>query len=202
MASNKKEEKKTLQRVTQGETRLKKKTLGEKFQDTFVSENSHSVLDYVIFDVLIPAAKSTLYDMVDNGLHMMLYGTSGNPGVRKNGKNSSGTKISYNRYYGDSDNGGVRRANMSQSGFQFENVSFENRADAIEVLECLKEQLDPVNGFGMVSVANFYEAAGIRDNYSYINNDWGWYDLNNAYVDRLGNSNEFIIRFPKPSSLK
>lgn len=205
-----KKEPNKLQPVVQGKTQVKKRTVGDKFHETFTPDRTKGVAESIIFDILIPAAKNTLFDMVCNGFRMTLWGDSPQ-GQRvrpmsSSYSNNGGSRISYNNYSrgngGYYDDGyGARRANMAQAGFTFDNIEFDYRDDAAVVLDRLRDALDPVNGFGMVSVANLYEAAGVRDGWNYIYNDWGWYDLNSAYVDRL-NDGKFIIRFPKPTSLK
>lgn len=197
-----------LEQVTKGNVSVKKKTTGERIKESLSPDDGSSILDYALFDVILPGAKDLIYNVFTDSIDMIFYGDKRTANNRRSSRSSQNrsSRVSYSSYYDDEDNGiirrgGTRRANMDNRGFSFDNVAFDNRGDAMEVLECLRDALDPVNGYGMVSVANFYEAAGVKDGWSYIYNDWGWYDLNSAYVDKIANG-AFVIKFPKPTNLK
>ena len=51
-----------------------KKSLGQKFGETFLSDESEGVGSYIFNDVLIPALKDTFVDMVEGAINMAFYG--------------------------------------------------------------------------------------------------------------------------------
>ena len=64
-------------------------------------ENMNSVGGYIIWEVLIPAAKAAINDMVANGIEMLLYGdtarkSSSNRRIKRVG---TGSIVSYNSIY-------------------------------------------------------------------------------------------------------
>ena len=52
-----KSEEKHIEKVVKGTVKTRKQPVGKKFTDTFLSESSSSVKDYLLTDVIIPAVK-------------------------------------------------------------------------------------------------------------------------------------------------
>ena len=75
--SNEVDERKKVGKVVKGKVKTKKKSGITKFTDVFISEDVSSVKSYIIGEVLIPAMKKALSDIVTNGIDMILYGESG-----------------------------------------------------------------------------------------------------------------------------
>ena len=50
----------------------------QKFADVFISEDVNNVKSYIVMDVLVPAIKKAISDIVTNGIDMILYGKLGN----------------------------------------------------------------------------------------------------------------------------
>jgi hypothetical protein len=175
--------------------RKRRKTFGEKFKEAFMGDESKNVGDYVIHDVLVPALKSTISDVVTGGIEMALFGErrSGRS-IRDKGK----TYTSYNSYYGgsrgrdDRDDRGSR--DISRSGrarHDFDDVIFDSRAEAEDVLTHL---VDLTLDYGIASVGDFYELSGIESQFT--DNKYGWTSLRGACTDRVRNG--YVIRLPQP----
>ena len=174
-------EEKKVERVVKGQVKSKKKN---KFADTFISEDAASVKDYIIFDVLIPAAKNAISDMVTTGIQMMLYGE-----VRGTSK-SKGTKVSYSKYYDDRRDRDYDRRSRTRSGYDYDEIILESRAEAEEVLNSMDDLLDR---YGLVSVADLYDLVGITGNYT--DNKYGWTSLRHASVQRLRDG--YLLKLPR-----
>ena len=84
-------EKKKIEPRAQAKT--KKKSEAKKLVGAFVQEDVTSVKDYIINDVLIPAAKKAITDIITNGIEMLLYGET------RSKSKSRDTKVSYTKYY-------------------------------------------------------------------------------------------------------
>lgn len=67
--SKKEPERKKLEKVVSGEVKAKK-----GLSESFISGTPRNVVSNLLTDVLIPAAKKTIVDMVNNGISMLLYG--------------------------------------------------------------------------------------------------------------------------------
>lgn len=174
-------EEKKVERVVKGQVKSKKKN---KFADTFISEDAASVKEYIIFDVLIPAAKNAISDMVTTGIQMMLYGE-----VRGTSK-SKGTKVSYSKYYDDRRDRDYDRRSRTRSGYDYDEIILESRAEAEEVLNSMDDLLER---YGLVSVADLYDLVGVTGNYT--DNKYGWTNLRHASVQRLRDG--YLLKLPR-----
>lgn len=172
---------KKVERVVNGKVKSKKKN---KFADTFISEDAASVKEYIIFDVLIPAAKNAISDMVTTGIQMMLYGE-----VRGTSK-TKGSKVSYSKYYDDRRDRDYDRRSRTRAGYDYDEIILESRAEAEEVLNSMDELLER---YGLVSVADLYDLVGITGNYT--DNKYGWTNLRHASVQRLRDG--YLLKLPR-----
>ena len=172
---------KKVERVVNGKVKSKKKN---KFADTFISEDAASVKEYIIFDVLIPAAKNAISDMVTTGIQMMLYGE-----VRGTSK-TKGSKVSYSKYYDDRRDRDYDRRSRTRAGYDYDEIVLESRAEAEEVLNSMDELLER---YGLVSVADLYDLVGITGNYT--DNKYGWTNLRHASVQRLRDG--YLLKLPR-----
>ena len=82
---------KKVEKVVSGKTSTKKKSGIRKLSDTFLSEDVSNVKSYIFSEVLLPAAKKLVSDIVTNGTNMLLYGEIKN-------KKGNSSKVSYSRY--------------------------------------------------------------------------------------------------------
>ena len=69
-------EEKKVKKVVSGKVKTKKND-GRKLASMFISEDAADVKSYVIMDVLIPAIKKAISDIVTDGIDMILYGGKG-----------------------------------------------------------------------------------------------------------------------------
>lgn len=176
--------------VVTGQTKTKKNE-GRKLINTFISEDAANVKSYVFMDVLVPAIKKAISDIVTNGIDMILYGeTRGNRG-------SSGSKVSYRSYYDDRGNrGGSARssyesARSTGNRFDYDDVTFTSRRDAIAV----REELYAISReYGFARVLDLYDLANITADYTASN--YGWFHLDNVDVIQLRNG-DWTLKLPK-----
>lgn len=180
------EERKKIEKVVSGPVKSKKKSDIQKVADVFISEDVHNVKSYILLDVLVPAIKKAISDIVTNGIDMILYGGSG--GSKKN--SSTASKVSYRNYY---ERGNDRRetTTRTRTGYSYDDIIIDSRGEAEEVLSRMDEL---VATYGVASVADFYDMVGVAGNYT--DNKYGWTDIRSASVVRvLGGG--YMIKFPK-----
>lgn len=164
-----------------------KKNEGRKLADIFVSEDVSNVKSYLFMDVLVPAVKKLISDVARDGIDMLLYGrTSGGSGK----SNGSGSKISYRSYY-DSDRRD-RDGYSPRSRFDYDDIVFESRGQA-EVVR--KHMLDTIDKFGIVTVGDMYDLAGLGAEAPYTSHKYGWSSIRNAEAVRVRDG--FILKLPK-----
>lgn len=163
-----------------------------KLADIFISEDVANVKNYIFMDVIVPAIKKAIYDVVTNGIDMFLYGGTG----KGKSSSSSGSKVSYRNYYERKDGGGYRgsESNMSRNGFDYEDIVFNNRGEA----EAAKQEMSHViSRYGVVTVADLYDM-GDRTA-PYTSNKYGWRDVSNVEIQRVRDG--YILKLPKAEAL-
>ena len=84
---------KKVEKIVKGKVKTKKKSEISKFKDVFISEDAKDVKSYIMMDVLIPAAKKAISDIVRDGIDMILYGNTGHK--RSSGYSSGASYVSY-----------------------------------------------------------------------------------------------------------
>lgn len=178
-------EKKKVEKVVNGTVKTKPNT-ARKFTNIFISEDVSSVKSYIFMDVLVPAIKKAVSDIVRDGIDMLLYGESKG---RKNSTNAS--YVSY-RSYSDRDRRDDRHGpTRSRVGYSFDDIVLESRGEAEEVLARMDELIDT---YGIVSVADLYDLVGITGNYT--DNKYGWTNIRNAEAIRARGGG-YILKLPK-----
>ena len=179
---------KKVDKVVKGTVKTKKKK-GTSIKDVFISEDAKNVKSYVFMDVLVPAVKKAISDIVRDGIDMILYGETKN---HKSGSNAS--YVSY-RSYSDRDRRDDRRyETRTRSGYACDDIILESRGEAEDVLTRMDELMDE---YGVVSVADLYDLVGITGNYT--DNKYGWTNIRNAEPVRVRDG--YMLRLPKPGPI-
>lgn len=185
-------EKKKVEKVVTGVAKVKKKSEVSKLKDIFISEDASNVKSYIIMDVLVPAIKKAIADIVTNGIDMILYGETGH-----SKRSSSSSKISYRSYYDrrDDDRRYDRDSSRVKQGYEYDDVIIETRGEADAVISRMDEIIDM---YGRVSVADLYDLVGITGNYT--DNNYGWTNLASAEPIRVRDG--YVIKLPKAMPIK
>lgn len=176
---------KKVKKVISGSARSKKKGEIQRFADIFISEDAATVKSYILMEILIPAIKKAVSDIVVSGIDMILYGEAGRPE-----KSTNASKVSYRNYY---DKDGGRRnysSSKTRSGYDYDDIILDNRGEAEDVLFRMDELIE---SYGLVSVADLYDLVGISSNYT--DNKYGWTDIRSAKVVRVRDG--YLLKFPK-----
>ena len=166
-----------------------KKNEGRKFADIFISEDAGNVKEFIIMDLLVPSIKNLFSSVIKESVDMLFFGRSGGSGNR-NGATSN--KVSYRRYYDERNNDFDHYGYRPKSRFEYEDIVFPSRGDA-EVVR--KHMLATIDRYGMVTVGDMYDMAGLGDQAPYTAHDYGWTMLRNVEPRRAGNG--YILTLPK-----
>lgn len=177
-----------VEKVISGTVKPKKKGEMQKFADVFISEDVGNVKSYILLEVLVPAVKKAISDIVTNGIDMILYGETG----RTRNKSSTASKISYQKYYDRPDD--RRRdgnAPAARTGFDYDDLIFPTRGDAEAVLDAMN---DIIAQYQVVSIADLYDLANVSlDNYAA--NKYGWTDIRGCKPIRVRDG--YILKLPR-----
>ena len=177
-----KEREKKVEKVVTGKVITKKKSALSKIADEFISEDAKNVKSYILGEVLIPAIKKAVSDIVTDGIDMILYG-----GARKGGRRSSADRVSY-RSYSDYDRPRDTRSTVSRRSY--DDIILDSRGEAEEVLMRMDELMDT---YGLVRVADLYDLVGITGDYT--DNKYGWTNIRNAEIVRVREG--YAIKMPR-----
>lgn len=173
---------KKVEQVATGKTRKKNEV--RKLADVFIAEDVHSVKDYIVQEVLLPAAKKAISEMVTSGIDMLLYGES-----KAKSRSRNESRVSYTKYY-ERDRDYDRGARTRSRGYDYDDIILDTRREAEEVLDRMQDLID---SYGMVSVADLYDLVGI--NGSYTDNKYGWTHLRSVDVQRVRDG--YLLKLPK-----
>ena len=179
--------------VVSGQTVVQKKTGFGKFKESIIAEDMHSVGSWLLTNVVYKSIKKFVYDMVTNGIDMILYGETST--ARSNNNNIS--KISYSSYYSGYKSGSDSQKSVTPNAsvFDYDNIIFEDRGDAEAVKETMLELIDQ---FGVVSVADYFELAKVSTQ-NYTANKYGWTDLRGIEVMRCKDG--YILKLPRAKAI-
>lgn len=176
---------KKMGKVVTGAAKTRKKSEVKKFGNTFLPDDVTSVKSYILMDVVVPGLKNAIADVVS----IMLFGETGRIG----GKKGNGPKVSYQRYYDDrrEDRRNYARP-RAPGGYDYDDIIFESRGDADLVLDQLEAA---INQFGLASVLDLYDLAGITCPTSYTADKYGWTDIRSAKVVRTRDG--YVLELPR-----
>ena len=182
------EEKKKVEKVVSGKVTQRKKSLGKKILETFVGEDVGNVNQYLVHDILVPAVKSMLSDMVQGGIEMMLFGERRGSRTRRDGNRSY---VSYNSFSGHDRRDNRPMSQQSRARHDFGDIVLDSRGEAEEVLSHL---VDLVIDYGQATVSDLYDLVGVTG--SFTDNKYGWTDLSRASVSRVRDG--YVLNLPRP----
>lgn len=174
---------KRAEKIVRGKVKTKKNDM-RKLTDMFISEDAANVKSYILMDVLVPAIKKAIYDIVVNSLDMSLFGGRG-------GRRSTADKVSYRDY-----NSVSRRdertygSSRTTSGYSYDDIILETRGEAEAVLARMDEIMEE---YEIVRVADLYDLVGVTGEHT--DNKYGWTNIRNAEVERVRDG--YRIKMPR-----
>lgn len=175
------------------QAKVKKKSSFGKFLTSIFNSDVEYIKDYIFLDVIVPAIKKGLYDVITNGADMFLYGGRGSSSKTQNSNSS------YMQYYEKHKKIGQTNYQSSArilSGYDFDTFSFVRRPVAFDILD---EMNKVIGEYGNIAVSTYYEIVKKKAKVDprrtrFTDEDYGWTDLKEAEVvrDRDG----FVLELP------
>lgn len=185
---------KTIQKVVTGKVTRRKKSFIDNFAETFFGGDSKTVATYVLWDVLIPAVKNTITEMVKTGVEMLLFGDS-TPSDRLR-RDRGRTIVNYGGFSRPSfERRGVQEPLRNRARHKFDDIVIETRGEAEEVLSSLVDQIET---YDVATVADFYDLVGITSDFT--DHKWGWDNLSTAVIERVRDG--YILVMPRTIPLE
>lgn len=182
-----------VKKVISGDAKLKKKNGARKLADVFVAEDVSNVKSHVVSDIVIPAVKKIISDIVKDGIDMVLYGVTGRPKSYSDGFRAP--YVDYNKVSVRRDDRRPANTQPASNIPSYDNIVLNNKGDAELVLSTMDDIID---SYGEVSVAALYELVGLKSRYT--DNNYGWVNLGNARVTRVIDG--YLLDLPRAVPLK
>lgn len=182
---NKTTDVKKIEKVVRGHVKTKKKSGVHKLADVFLSEDAPNVKSYILGDVFIPAVKKLFYDIITGGADMLFLGGKGR-------KSSPASTVNYRQYYDRDRDRACVNNNRTRTGYTYDDIIFDNRGDAEEVLSKMDEVIDM---YKIISVNDLYDLAGVSGGSS-TDCKYGWTDIRGARVERMLGGG-YVIKLPR-----
>lgn len=176
------------------QARLKKGGRGiGRLKGAIVAETGRALLDYIMYDVIVPNLKDAIAATVNRAL----FGDGRGYTVGGRGSSNRTDYTAYSRGRSDGSYRDPRRELSSRVKTQhnFDEVVFNDRAEADLVLERL---MDLIDSYGVATVADFYDLAGVSTDYT--DNNWGWERLGSAAIRRTRAG--YILDLPRPITIE
>ena len=189
-------ENKKVEKVVKGKAVVKKKSEMSKIASTMIAEEAKSIKDYAIYDVIIPALKDGISQLVKGCIDMMFYGEVRSTSNSRGRYGTNATRVSYRDYYEErrDPRRTERRASFRQS---YDDIEFDTREDAEEVLDRMDELIEQ---YGIVTVGDLFDLAGVTGN-GYTDQNYGWTSVASATIERDRHGGYFI-KMTRPSPIR
>lgn len=176
--------------------KVQKKSAIKEALRTFFVQDLPEIAEHLVVDVAIPAAKNAITDMVTQGIQQLLYGevdprrrpTSGYTSYSSSSRNNRG-----NAYYHPRETD--RRERRQPKPSNVEDLVFDTRGDAVDVIEYVAEQIEE---YGQVSVADLMSAVGIQPRYT--DERWGWTTTDAFEIRQIREG--WLVSADRPEPLK
>lgn len=181
------EKREKVDKVTTGK-RIKK-TGVNKVVDFIMGDDSRNVFSYLWNDILVPAAKNMMFDMIRDGAEMRIFGEVRNRGAR-NRRNE--TYVSYDQI--SRDRGRIEPRSHERKVAKPDEILIESREEAEEVLSRMYDYWET---YGTVSLAEYYDLVGVVGDFT--DNKWGWDSLKGSRILRVRDG--YIVDLPRMIAL-
>lgn len=186
---------KTVKKVVKGPVAVRKKKPTAEYTGSL-----QSAWNYVLVDVLLPAARDMFYDAIVAGSGKMIYQEdrprTHSPRGRAVGKSHNEP---YHRYSGNkhpvNDPEEPRQmTRRARANHDFSEIILNSRQEADDVLDSLFEHLLE---YDVVTVSDLYDMVGITPKYT--DDDWGWTDIRGSNIRRTRQG--YLLELPQPTPL-
>lgn len=175
-------------KVISGEAKTRKKTGISKMSDVFIAEDVSTVKNHIFSDVVVPAVKALLVDIITSGTQMVFYGDV----VNRN--KAPGARYNYGGCY-NSLNHPPKTQETNYTGYGYEDPVVESRGDAERILQ---EMNEIIREYGQASIADLYDLCGITGRPTDMN--YGWTEMPGAKSRRIPEGHAIIM--PRPICIK
>lgn len=192
-------EREPIEKIVEGKVISRPLPWYKRFARSMIAEDAGNVGEYVLLEVVIPATKNLILEMLQQTGERLLFGTSRG---RVSGRRSplgailrDREPVNYGRYSERESRGLRTMSYRARATHDFNEIVLEHRSEAIGVVEAL---VDLVARYGSATVADLYDLVGTTG--SYVDKQWGWTDLITADVRQVPGG--FLLDLPSPEPIR
>ena len=176
--------------------KVQKKSAIKEALRTFFVQDLPEIAEHLVIEVAIPAAKNAITDMVTQGIQQLLYGDVDPRRRPSTGYTSYSSSSRVNRGTGYYDSRrSERREPRQPKPTNVEDLVFDTRGDAVDVVEYVAEQIEE---YGQVSVADLMSTVGIQPRYT--DERWGWTSTDAFEIRQIREG--WLVSADRPEPLK
>lgn len=186
-------EREPVEKIVSSPVQHRKRGMASKVLQTFLVEDSESILQYIVMDVLVPAAKNTISDVITQALQQAFWGGRSAPG--------SGGRPGYTSYNKVTTQGRVvgsdtprTLSRQARANHDFSEYVLKTRPEGEDVIDALRTLIEQ---YGMASVMDLYDLLGQTGDFP--DAKWGWTDLRSASVRPVRGG--YVLDLPNTVSL-
>lgn len=185
------------EKVVVGKVTRREKSLTRRFTETFIGGDPKQVVQGVLMEVLIPAARDMVVDAMNQAVERYFYGDTRTGRGRSSSRPSgTGGVISYNRFFtgGTAQRTADPRTNTAnRSAHDLTDIVVPTRAEAESVID---RMFEITSRYDQATVADLYDALGL--NIEPIDNKWGWTSMEGSNCKRVQNGYLLILPVTQP----
>lgn len=186
-------EREPVEKMVEGRVISRKPPWYKRVGRNFIAEDAGHVGEYILMDVVVPATKNLILDMISQTTERVLFGTTRGRVRRSPLGASLREQVNYGRYSERE----VRRPIMSREArarHDFNEIVLEHRDEAFDALEFLVAR---IARYGSATVADLYDSVGVTSGHA--DRNWGWTDLNTADIRQVPGG--FLLDLPGPEPI-
>lgn len=184
---------KHIEKVVTGEVIQRPKSIGHKFKNIFFGGDVKTSARYVAGDVLLPALRNLVWDMISEGSKRVIFGESG---FRRR-PTEYRSRVQYNSPIYRPTDPRLSPARLPDQPMHPARVQRRDMNDVIfasreEAERAIEQLIDIIDKYEVASWADFCEMINVPS--APIDNKWGWTYLTNVTVRQVRDG--YVIDLP------
>lgn len=187
--------------IVSGKVIEKKPSLFKRLGEAFTGDDTQTVGQYLMFDVVVPTVKALVLDLVNQGLERKFYGDGrgSNSGARRTGYATTYNRPTATSYPGKpmtsaGSNGRREMSERARAAHDFDEIILPEKGAGEIVLDTMQEY---INDAGLVTVGTMLSLVGITP--AFTDEKYGWYDLGSSRTVRVREG--YLLQMPRPVQL-
>lgn len=189
-----------VERIVTGKVITRKQPWYSRAARGMVSDDAHTIGDYVLMEIVVPTLKNLLREVVVGSLDRTLFGASNRAALGRTmvmGRPSSagGIRTKYDHMNANGDPRDRPMSPRARANHEFEEILLTDREEALSVISRL---MDEIARYNVATVADLYNACGKSSGPA--DRNWGWKDLSEARAEQY--RGHWLIKLPDPIPLR